>query len=70
MKFCSCTTPGRKLDGPLKFSRSREHTELALQALPPATLWKDYGIIHDVIASLLPSFSKALTDNSLTAFHK
>jgi hypothetical protein len=52
--FPSCQGSKNDLDGDLaKFPRSREFTEELVNKLPVNTLWKDYGIIPDVVVCSL-----------------
>ena len=48
--FPSCQGSKKDLDGELsKYPRSREFTEELVKNLPVNALWKDYGIISDVV---------------------
>jgi hypothetical protein len=48
--FPSCQGCKKDLDGELsKYPRSREFTEELVKNLPVNTLWKDFGIIPDVV---------------------
>lgn len=48
--FPSCQGSKKDLDGELsKYPRSREFTEELVKNLPVNTLWKDFGIIPDIV---------------------
>jgi len=48
--LCRCQGNKKDLDGELsKYPRSREYTEELVKNLPVKTLWKNYGIIPDVV---------------------
>lgn len=47
---CRCQGCKKDLDGELsKYPRSREYTEELVENLPVNTLWKNFGIIPDVV---------------------
>jgi hypothetical protein len=47
---CRCQGCKKDLDGELsKYPRSREFTEELVKNLPVMTLWKNFGIIPDVV---------------------
>ena len=47
---CRCQGSKKDLDGELsKYPRSREFTEELVKNLPVMTLWKEFGIIPDVV---------------------
>jgi hypothetical protein len=52
--FNSCTAHHSNLDGEAG-PRSKEHRQQAIDCLGLGELWDDYGIVGDIIVSLLPS---------------
>lgn len=51
---CRCQGDKKDLDGELsKYPRSREFTEELVEKLPVNTLWKQFGIIPDVVVCSL-----------------
>lgn len=61
---CRCQGSKKDLDGELsKYPRSREFTEELVKRLPVMTLWKNFGIIPDVVVSshtFFPGFSNLI----------
>lgn len=50
----SCRAPPQDLDGEFsKHPRTEEHTEILAQTSTVTELWRDYGIVLDVIVSYL-----------------
>ena len=48
----SCRAPPRDLDGEYsEYPRTEEHTETLAQTSSVAELWRDYGIVLDVVVS-------------------
>jgi hypothetical protein len=48
-----CTAPADNLDGDLYGRRSRDHTEILVEAFELGVLWDEYGLVGDVIVRLL-----------------
>ena len=48
-----CTAPADNLDDPDAIRRTREYTETLVQRLELGELWDDYGIVGDIIVSLM-----------------
>jgi hypothetical protein len=54
MILTSCTAHPKRLDTDINAGRrSCTHTEHLLKAFDPGTLWDEYGVVANIIASLL-----------------
>jgi hypothetical protein len=54
--FYRCTAPANDLDSRLHVRRSQAHTELLVEAFELGTLWVEYGLVGDIVVSLLLYF--------------
>ena len=52
-----CTAPANALDDEICGHRSREHTDLLVEAFELGTLWDEYGLVGDVVVSIFPVFA-------------
>ena len=52
--FFRCTAPANNLDAHQHMHHSQEHTELLVEAFELGTLWDEYGLVGDIVVSVLP----------------
>jgi hypothetical protein len=55
-KLFRCTAPAADLDSKRHVRRSQAHTELVVEAFELGVLWDEYGLVGDVVVSVLPSY--------------
>ena len=53
MASSRCTAPAEDLDGDIYPSHSREHTELISVEFELGQLWDEYGLVGDIVVSIL-----------------
>lgn len=54
--FFRCTAPPNNLDSGRHVRRSEAHTELVVEAFELGTLWDEYGLVGDIVVSVLPFY--------------
>jgi hypothetical protein len=54
--FFRCTAPAADLDSKRHVRRSQAHTELLVEGFELSVLWDEYGLVGDVVVSILPSY--------------
>lgn len=54
--FFRCTAPAADLDSKRRVRRSQAHTEVVVEAFELGVLWDEYGLVGDVVVSVLPSY--------------
>jgi hypothetical protein len=52
--FFRCTAPANNLDAHQHVHRSQAHTELLVEVFELGTLWDVYGLVGDIVVSVLP----------------
>jgi hypothetical protein len=50
-----CTTPADHLDDDIYGRRSSEHTEMLVQEFELGVLWDEYGLVRDIVVSVISS---------------
>jgi hypothetical protein len=53
---CRCTAPATDLDSKRRVRRSEAHTEQLIEEFEPGVLWDEYGLVVDVVVSVLHSY--------------
>ena len=53
MASTRCTAPAEDLNSDIYPSRSREHTELISVEFELGQLWDEYGLVGDIVVSIL-----------------
>ena len=54
--FFRCTAPAAGLDSKWCVRRSQAHAELLVEGFELGVLWDEYGLVGDVVVSVLPSY--------------
>ena len=64
-KIFRCTAPATDLDSKWCVCRSQAHTHLLVEGFDLGDLWDEYGLVGDVVVSVLPSYFVSNPDNYL-----
>jgi hypothetical protein len=65
MNFFRCTAPATDLDSDRHVRRSQAHTELLVEAFELGVLWDEYGLVGDIVVSVIPLYAFSRSDNYL-----
>ena len=65
MSFFRCTAPATDIDSDGHGRHSQAHTELLVESFELGVLWDEYGLVEDIVVSVLPLIVSSRSDNYL-----